>query len=189
MAGKLIFYFGTVNSSKTMSLLSIAFNYEKVGWHVCTIKPALDTRSELIETRAQLPPRKADIILNKDDSLYDFRDVINEADVILVDECQFLTTEQVNELRNITTDRDIDILCFGLRTDFNANLFAASKRLFELADEIIEVKTICSVCGKHASFNAIVHHEESPADGSNIIPGWDNFEQRCFLHYKTDRES
>ena len=180
MAGKLIFYYGTVCSGKTLMLLNVEFNYEKVGWRVITIKPALDTRSDLIETRAKVPPRKADIVLSNEDSIYDYRDSINEADVILVDECQFLTTGQINELRSIATNRDIDILCFGLRTDFNAQLFDASKRLFELADELIEVKTICSVCGKHASFNKLV--AKTDCDG-NVIPGWNNFQQRCWKHY------
>lgn len=188
MAGKLIYYYGSVNSSKTMQLLSIAFNYEKVGWKVVTIKPALDTRSNLIETRAQVPPRKADIVLGIEDSLFDYRDIVNEADVILIDECQFLSPEQVDELRNITTNRDIDVLCFGLRTDFNTHLFPASKRLFELADEIVEVKTICSVCGKHASFNAKVHIDSEEKHDDNIEPGWDNFEQRCWKCYNIVRE-
>lgn len=180
MAGKLIYYYGSVNSSKTMQLLAICHNYDEVGWHVCTVKPALDTRSELIETRAQVPPRRADIVINKEDSLYDYRDKINEADVVLVDECQFLTSEQVDELRNITIDRDIDVLCFGLRTDFNTHLFEASERLFELADELIEIKTICSVCGKHASFNKKV----SQNTGSGVIdPGWDNYKPTCWRHY------
>ena len=171
MAGKLIFYFGTVCSSKTMQLLSVGYNYDSVGWQVCTIKPSVDTRSELIETRAHVPPRRADIILQIEDSLYDYKEAINQADVILVDECQFLAESQIDELRRISTDRNIDVICFGLRTDYTAHLFPASKRLFELADEIIEVKTICSICGKHASYNKRV--DSSDADG-NIIPGWDN---------------
>jgi thymidine kinase len=185
MSGKLIFYYGTVSSSKTLNLLAIGFNYEKVGWNVCTVKPALDTRSELIETRAHVPPRKADIIISEEDSFYDYKREINSADVILVDECQFLTEEQVNQLRNISNERDIDILCFGLKTDFTAHLFKASKRLFELADDIIEIKTICSICGKHASFNAKV--DSIDADG-NIIPGWDNFQARCWRHFNDNRE-
>ena len=182
MANKLLFYYGTVCSSKTMVLLSTCYNYASIGWNTCTIKPAIDTRSELIETRAKVPPRKADIILNKDDSLYDYRDIISSADVILVDECQFLTCSQVEELRDISIDQGIDVLCFGLRSDYNARLFEASKRLFELADDLIEVKTICSVCGKHASFNKRV--DNTDAEG-NIIPGWDNFEARCWKHFKS----
>lgn len=188
MAGKLIFNFGTVSSSKTLNLLAIAYNYDSVGWKVVTAKPAIDTRSALIETRAQVPPRKADIIIGNNESFYDYRDVINEADVMLVDECQFLTTSQVDELRSIAVDRNIDILCFGLRTDFTAHLFEASKRLFELADEIVEVKTICSICGKHASFNAKVHVDADYTCENVVEPGWDNFEQRCWSHYKNDRE-
>lgn len=182
MANKLCFYYGTVCSSKTMVLLATSHNYDSIGWNTCTIKPAIDTRSELIETRAKVPPRKADIILNKDDSLYDYRDIVSSADVILVDECQFLTCSQVEELREISINQGIDILCFGLRSDYNARLFEASKRLFELADDLIEVKTICSVCGKHASFNKRVDNTDAE---SNIIPGWDNFEARCWKHFKS----
>ena len=176
---KIIYYYGTVSSCKTMNLLSIIFNYEKAGWHVCAVKPALDTRSKLIETRANVPPRKADIVISENESLFDYSDVINDADVILVDECQFLSVKQIDELRSIANDRDIDVLCFGLRTDFNANLFPASKRLFELADEINEVKTICSVCGRHASFNKRVSYTGE----GNVTPSWDAFEARCWHHF------
>lgn len=182
MAAKLVFYYGTVNSSKTMQLLAIAHNYSECGWNVCTIKPSLDTRSDLIETRAHLPSRKADILLSANESILNYNEIINNADVILIDECQFLTVSQVDELRNLTISRDIDILCFGLRTDFTVHLFPASKRLFELADELSEIKTICSVCGKHASFNDKVCHCAED-NNSNIIPSWNAFEQRCWKHF------
>ena len=181
MAAKLIFYHGTVSSSKTMSLLAIAHNYDTAGWNVVTIKPELDTRSELIETRAQVPPRKADIVIHKEDSIYDYNELINNADVILIDECQFLTEPQIDELRNFSVDREIDVLCFGLRTDFTTHLFPASKRLFELADEIIEVKTICQTCGKHASFNKRVTPDTTE---SVIDPGWDNYKAVCYRCYR-----
>lgn len=179
MSGKLIYYFGTVSSSKSMLLLAIGHNYDSCGWQVLTIKPSVDTRSDMIETRAQVPPRKVNIKLCASDSLYDYNDLICKCDVILIDECQFLTAAQIDELRNITVDQNIDVLCFGLRTDSNTHLFEAAKRLFELADEINEVKTICSVCGKHASFNKKVTDSDKLVD-----PGWDNFQQRCYLHYK-----
>jgi len=175
---KLKFYYGVVSSSKTSLLLSMAFNYEKAGLKVITIKPTLDTRSEMIETRAGVPPRAPDIRLREFDSLSNYTSEINSADVILVDECQFMSTFQIDELREITLRRDIDVLCFGLRIDSDNHLFDASKRLFELADEIIEVRTICSVCGKHAAFNAKI-----ASDNSRIVPGWDTFEPRCYLHY------
>lgn len=182
MAGKLIFYYGTVCSSKTLNLLAIAHNYEKVGWNVCTVKPSLDTRSELIETRAQVPPRKASIIIGSEESFNKYYQTINEADVIVVDECQFLSPEQIDELRSISTSREIDVLCFGLRTDFTVHLFPASKRLFELADELNEIKTICSVCGKHAGFNTRIQPDSNTLE-NNIEPSWYGFEQRCWKHY------
>lgn len=175
---KLKFYYGTVSSSKTMMLLSVIHNYESCGYKVIAIKPTLDTRSEMIETRAGVPPRMPDIKLREFDSLSNYTSEINSADVILVDECQFMTSFQIDELREITLRRNIDVLCFGLRIDSNNHLFDASKRLFELADEIIEVKTICSICGKHAAFNAKV-----TSDDKLIVPGWDTFEPRCYLHY------
>lgn len=185
MSGKLIFHYGTVSSSKTLNLLAMAHNYDTVGWHVVVVKPAVDTRSELIETRAHVPPRKADIILKDTDSFYDYVSIINDADVILVDECQFLTIDQVNELREISITKDIDVLCFGLRTDYNLNLFEASKRLFELADEITEIKTICSVCGKKAGYNAKVSVDHN---GQRVIPSWDLFEARCYKHFTNEND-
>lgn len=180
MAGKLKFYYGTVNSAKTCYLLNTCFNYESCNWKVCTIKPEFDSRSKLIETRAKVPPRKPDIVIKYDEHLSDYDDIVNKADVILIDECQFLSVDQINELRDLSVDRNIDILCFGLRTDSNTHLFDASKRLFELADELIEVKTICSVCGKSASFNKKV----GGTDGKVIDLGWDIFTQCCYKHYK-----
>lgn len=179
---KVIYFYGCVGCSKSMQLLSIAHNYESCNWNVCTIKPAADTRSELIETRAKVPPRKANIVISDEESLYDYNNIIGEADVILVDECQFLSVNQINELRSISNDRNIDVLCFGLRTDFNANLFPASKRLFEISDEVNEVKTICTVCGKHASFNKKVCYT-----GEGLVtPSWDAFEARCWNHFIND---
>lgn len=183
MAAKLIFNYGTVSSGKTVHLLNMCFNYESAGWKVITIKPALDTRSELIETRSHIPPRKADITLQIEDSIYDYSDIINTADVILVDECQFLSESQVDELRNFSVNRDIDVICFGLRTDSFIHLFPASKRLLELADEIAEVKTICQVCGKHASFSKRVTPDVS---GGVVDPGWDNYKAVCFKCYTRD---
>lgn len=183
MAAKLVFYHGCVSSSKTMLLLAISHNYDTAGWSVITIKPALDTRSELIETRAKVPPRKADIILDNSESIYDYKEVLNNADVILIDECQFLTENQINELREFSVDHAIDVICFGLRTDFNTHLFPATKRILELADEITEVKTICQVCGKHASFNKRVIAKSNNTEFV-IDPGWENFKPVCWKHYR-----
>lgn len=185
MSGKLIYYYGTVSSSKTMTLLAIAHNYDVCNWNVCVIKPALDTRSDLIVTRAGVQPRKPDIVVCEKESLYNYKELINKSDVILVDECQFLSEEQIDELRKISAEKQIDVLCFGLRTDFNTRLFPASKRLFELSDEIIEVKTICHICGKHASYNKLVEDKNENTE-NNIIPGFDNFQARCWKCYNKE---
>lgn len=182
MSGKLKFYYGTVGSGKTCYLLNVCFNYENAGWKVLTIKPSTDTRSCDIETRAGIPARKVNITIKPDESLKAYEEPISKADVILVDECQFLTETQVKELRNISFNFKLDVLCFGLRTDSDLNLFPASAVLMALSDELIEVKTICSVCGHHASFNKKVK-----GDKDKIIDcGWDTFTQTCWEHYQTE---
>ena len=121
---------------------------------VWLIKPALDTRdgAAVIRSRIGLEavchpiPRDVDLL-----ALY--KESYTLYDVIIADECQFFTTEQVDALRTIVNDFDVPVLCFGLRTDFLCHLFEGSRRLFEVADSIAEIKTICS-CGSKATVNA-----------------------------------
>ena len=151
---KLYFKYGAMGSSKTAQALITKFNYEERGMKVWLIKPALDTRDgeSVIRSRigleAQCFPigRKVDLL-----ALY--REAYTDYSVIIADECQFFTTAQVDALRTIVNDYNIPVLCFGLRTDFLCHLFEGSRRLFEVADSIAEIKTICS-CGSKATVNA-----------------------------------
>ena len=151
---KLYFKYGAMGSSKTAQALITKFNYEERGMKVWLIKPALDTRdgASVIRSRIGLSaechpvPRDVDLL-----ALYKER--YTGYDVIIADECQFFTTEQIDALRTVVNDYDIPVLCFGLRTDFLCHLFEGSRRLFEVADSIAEIKTICS-CGSKATVNA-----------------------------------
>ena len=151
---KLYFKYGAMGSSKTAQALITKFNYEERGMKVWLIKPALDTRdgATVIRSRIGLEavchpiPRDVDLL-----ALY--RESYTDYDVIIADECQFFTETQVDALRAIVNDYDIPVLCFGLRTDFLCHLFEGSRRLFEVADSIAEIKTICS-CGSKATVNA-----------------------------------
>lgn len=147
----LVFYYGTMNSSKTAKLLYKAFDLESQGFKVATIKPALDRNQNLITSRIGLQ-RRASIVLENNTCLlnYDFSDV----QYILVDEAQFLTINQINELKFINEKYNIPVLCYGLKSDFLTKAFPGSSRLLAIA-ELKKMRTICKCKEKvGASFNA-----------------------------------
>ena len=151
---KLYFKYGAMGSSKTAQVLITKFNYEERGMKVWLIKPATDTRDgeDVIKSRIGLSA-KCDVIGKNDDIYEIFTKNHRKDNVIIADEAQFFTGEQINQMRAIVNDRDIPVLCFGLRTDFLTHLFPGSHRLFEIADSIAEIKTICE-CGSKATVNA-----------------------------------
>ena len=177
---KLYFKYGAMGSSKSANALITKFNYEERGMRVWLIKPATDTRDGegLIASRIGLSA-KADII-SHEESIIALLDKMSGIDVIITDECQFFTPEQIDELREIVNFRDIPVLCFGLRTDFMTHLFPGSRRLLEVADSITEIKTICS-CGAKAIVNARIDSEGHViTSGSQVfIGGNDSYVSMC----------
>ena len=162
---KLYFKYGAMGSSKTATALITKYNYEERGMKVWLIKPAADQRDGVftLKSRIGLTAEAESVSPEKDIcELYKNRE---RADVIIVDECQFMTTSQIDQLRWLVDREDLPVLCFGLRTDFRTQLFPGSRRLFELADSITEIKTICD-CGRKATTNARI----SP-DGYVITEG------------------
>ena len=151
---KLYFKYGAMGSSKTAQALTTKFNYEERGMKVWLIKPSTDDRDgqAIVKSRIGLFAPCESIQPNVD-LFAAFRNAHKDADVIIADECQFFTEEQINQLRQIVDQCDRPVLCFGLRTDFLCHLFSGSKRLFEIADSISEIKTICT-CGSKATVNA-----------------------------------
>ncbi len=151
---KLYFKYGAMGSSKTAQALITKFNYEERGMRVWLIKPALDTRDGASVIRSRIGLEAECFPVSRDaDLLSLYRENSTAYDVIIADECQFFTEAQVDALRTIVNDYGIPVLCFGLRTDFLCHLFEGSRRLFEVADSIAEIKTICS-CGSKATVNA-----------------------------------
>lgn len=151
---KLYFRYGAMNCGKSSALMQVAHNYEENNKRVVVIKSSVDTKGgKYLESRIGLK-REVDILLDKDESLEKYYDDWNkDVSCILVDEAQFLTKTQVEELWITSKMYDIPVICYGLRTDFQSNLFEGSKRLFELSDELEELVTICE-CGNGAKFNA-----------------------------------
>ena len=162
---KLYFKYGAMGSSKSAQALITQFNYEELGMTVWLIKPSVDDRdgANIIRSRIGLQ-REAQVIHPDEDIIATFARA-GHADVIIADEAQFFSPEQIDQLRRIVDEQNIPVLCFGLRTDFQTKLFPGSRRLFELADSITEIKTICD-CGRKATTNARI----SP-DGYVITEG------------------
>jgi thymidine kinase len=182
---KLYFKYGAMGSSKTANALITKFNYEERGMKVWLIKPALDDRNGVTKVHSRIGiEADAFVVSPETDLICEFE---NRKDIhaIIADECQFFTTEQIDQLRRIVDEYDIPVLCFGLRTDFLTRLFDGSKRLFEVADSINEVKTICA-CGKKAIVNARIDSEGRVLveGGQILIGGNDAYVAMCHSCWK-----
>lgn len=170
---KLHFRYGCVGSAKTLNLLAVAHNYRSQGKSVYIIKPSIDTRFgvDIVASRAGLSAQ-ADFVLDDDDSILQAEEWETKAiSCILVDECQFISTYNIDGLRTISAYLDIPVICYGLRTNFKGELFPASKRLFELADEITELKTVCTYCERKAVMNLKFVDGDVCLDGDDIELG------------------
>ena len=183
---KLYFKYGAMGSSKTANALITKFNYEERGMKVWLIKPSIDVRDgvDMVKSRIGLSAR-ADI-MTPDKNLYDEFKKRPECHVVIADECQFFTPQQIDDLRKIVDELDIPVLCYGLRTDFLTKLFPGSLRLFEVADSVTEIKTICG-CGKKAIVNARIDGEGKivTEGGQILIGGNDSYVAMCHHCWKT----
>ncbi|MDD4290836.1 MAG: thymidine kinase [Clostridia bacterium] len=151
---KLYFKYGSMGSSKTAQALITKFNYEECGMKVWLIKPAIDTRESEAVVRSRIGLESKATLISDDQNVYDmYMQKYGDCDVVIVDECQFFTEKQIDELGLIVLDFNVPVLCFGLRSDFLTHLFPGSKRLFEIAESISEIKNVC-VCGRKATVNA-----------------------------------
>ncbi len=157
---KLYFKYGAMGSSKTAQALITKYNYEENDLKVWLVKPSADTRDgrQILRSRIGLQAQ-VEIIPPECNVLELFRRTrLGQCDVIIVDECQFMMPEQIDQLRAIVDEHNLPVMCFGLRTDFQCHLFGGSRRLMEVADTIQEIKTICD-CGAKATVNARIDAE------------------------------
>ncbi len=169
--GKLYFRYGAMGCGKTMQLLQVAFNYEERGHKVCVAKPGTDTKhGTKLYTRIG-PERETDFIIVPDTDLYQkitkgYKDV----HCVLIDEAQFLTKKQVDELMRVTIDLNIPVMCYGLRLNFRREDggFEGATRLLQTAHDIEEIKTICE-CGKKATLNARFLNDRLVSDGPDVL--------------------
>ncbi len=178
---KLYFKYGAMGCSKTAQALITKFNYEERNMKVLLVKPAIDTRDGVGIVKSRIGLEKPCLNLHEDENIYEiYKNSYSDCQVVIVDECQFLTPTQVDQLDDIVIDFDIPVLCFGLATDFLTHLFPGSKRLFEIAESIKEIKSVCK-CGAKATVNARMDENgKIVTEGEQIcLGGNDKYEAMC----------
>ena len=182
---KLYFKYGAMGSSKTAQALITKYNYEENDLKVWLIKPSADTRdgASILRSRIGLEAQVETIAPDVDVYARFLGGKARRSDVIIVDECQFMTEKQIDQLRAIVDEHNIPVICFGLRTDFQTRLFPGSRRLMEVADTIQEIKTICD-CGAKATVNARVSDGYIVTEGAQVVLGGnDSYIAMCHKCY------
>ena len=183
---KLYFKYGAMGSSKTAQALITKYNYEENDLKVWLIKPSADVRDGAATLRSRIGlEAQVEVIPPEIDVLERFvREKEGSCDVIIVDDCQFLTEAQIDQLRAIVDEHNVPVMCFGLRTDFQTKLFPGSLRLMEVADTIQEIKTICD-CGAKATVNARIDGEgHIVTQGAQVVLGGnDSYIAMCHKCY------
>lgn len=181
-----------MNSGKSTALIQVAHNYEERGMTVKLLKPAIDTKGDQSLVSRIGVRRVVDYVIHKDDDLFELFDTITGGEKVacfLVDESQFLTTEQVDQLMKIASVKKVPVICYGLRTDFMTNGFEGSKRLLLVAHSLEELKTICR-CGKKAVLNGrkingkFVFEGEQVAIDDNDEIDYESLCVDCYYKYK-----
>jgi thymidine kinase len=181
----LYFVQAPMNSSKSAQLLMTAHNYEERSHRVLIVKPAIDTRDGVyVQSRALEVKREVDLVIGPNDHWHVYKEVEgSDYAAVLVDEAQFLSARQVDELGEIVDDLGIPVMAYGLRTDAFTNLFEGSRRLYEIADKFQELKTICPCCGKKAIINMRLDENGEPLfNGDQVSPGI-NYLPVCRKYY------
>lgn len=191
---KLYFNYATMNSGKSLQLMSIAHNMDERHIPTLTIKPSIDTRDGENKIYSRIGLSRDCRMFSPKDDLFDLISKENDGRIsfnsylewVFVDEAQFLTKKQVDQLSDVVDYLGINVMCYGLRTDFKSRLFPGSKRLFELADTIEEIKTVCD-CGGKTIINARVDKDGNVLkDGPQTLVGGDDryisICRKCWKH-------
>lgn len=184
----LYFKYGQMNSGKTTALIQAAYNYEERGMRVIIFKPAIDTRETVKpEAVSRIGLTHDALTVLPHSNLY--QQVVHANDTrrvacVMVDEAQFLTRDQVDQLSDIVDMLNIPVMCYGLRTDFQGELFPGSHRLLAIADKLEEIKTICH-CGRKATMVLRIDDEGKVSRKGEqvVIGGNDRYVSVCRKHH------
>ena len=182
----LYFYYSAMNAGKTTSLLQTDYNYHERGMETVLFVNAIDTRHGKGVIQSRIGLSKTAMTYDKKFDFFRYVKSAKNLSCVLVDEAQFLTKQQVDQLGDIVDFLDIPVLAYGLRTDFQGNCFEGSERLLAIADILVELKTVC-FCGKKATMNIRVDSEGNKiTEGAQIeIGGNERYISVCRKHFKT----
>ena len=185
---KLYFYYSAMNAGKTTNLLQSRHNYAERGMNTLVIKPRIDSRSGENRVRSRIGLEAEAVDVDPSVNLLDLVQNASEGQrihCVLVDEAQFLSTDQVDQLTEVVDALNIPVLAYGLRTDFLGALFEGSRQLLALSDELREIKTICH-CGRKATMVVRFDGEGQPMhSGDQIqIGGNETYVSMCRRHFK-----
>lgn len=191
---KLYFRYGAMNSGKSTVLMQVAYNYEERGMNVRILKPAIDSKGDDKLVSRLGVTRKVDYMVKRDDDIYEnFNKIQNGEKIscVLVDEVQFLTADQIDQLMKIAVLKNIPVICYGLRTDFQTVGFEGAQRLLLIAHSVEELKTICR-CGKKAIFNGrkidgifVFEGEQVAIDGEQKVE-YESMCAKCYFERKEE---
>ena len=183
---KLYFKYGAMGSSKSAQALITKFNYEELGMLVWLIKPSIDTRDGADIIRSRIGLQCSARVITPEEDVKAAYHAAGRHDVIIADEAQFFTPEQIDQLRDLVDEADLPVLCFGLRTDFLTHFFPGAQRLMELADSLTEIKTVCA-CGRKATVNARIDGAGRivTAGSQVMLGGNDSYMAMCHKCWKT----
>ncbi|MEM9619321.1 MAG: thymidine kinase [Pseudomonadota bacterium] len=191
---KLYFNYAAMNAGKSTTLLQSSFNYRERGMNTLEFTADLDTRDTHGAISSRIGLKKNALLFNEETNLFDIITAqcrSEKINCVFLDEAQFLNSTQVMQLAQAVDTLNIPIICYGLRTDFRGELFEGSARLFALADEIRELKTICH-CGRKATMNLRIDKDGNAViSGDKIeIGGNDRYTPLCRKHFyeSFDRE-
>lgn len=182
---KLYFKYGAMGSSKSAQALITQFNYEELGMSVWLIKPSIDTRDGADIIRSRIGLQRCAQVITPEQNIVEQYTQAGKHDVIIADEAQFFTPEQIDQLRTLVDEENIPVLCFGLRTDFLTHFFPGARRLMELADSLTEIKTVCA-CGRKATVNARIDERGRViTEGAQVfLGGNDSYIAMCHKCWK-----
>ncbi|PSW07689.1 thymidine kinase [Photobacterium lipolyticum] len=185
---QMYFYYSAMNAGKSTTLLQSSFNYRERGMSPVILTAAIDTRFGKGKVSSRIGLQEDAELYAPEDDLWEKLQALHresKIDCVLIDECQFLTKDQVYQLTEVVDKLHVPVLCYGLRSDFRGELFEGSRYLLSWADKLVELKTICH-CGRKA--NMVIRQDESGqaiADGDQVeIGGNDRYVSVCRKHYK-----
>lgn len=186
---QLFYRYGAMGSGKSIDILKVKYNYEETGRNVLLMTSALDTRDGTGRVSSRIGIDQPAVAIGPEDNIIRLirktqEKYVASFDCILIDEAQFLSSRQVTQLTDIVDTMDVPVICYGLKNDFQNNLFEGTAALLAYADKIEEIKTLCSYCSKKATMNLRLHNGKPVYHGEQVqIGGNESYKPVCRRHY------